>query len=757
MAFTFRCRAHLSALALALGACARHEPAGHPGETALSDAAVAPTASEAGAVLAPPLPPYPWAEAVRLARWSEADRGLDALPPDEKRRPEVRYVTARVALERHDEKRALPLLDGLERDLPLLADDIARRRADAELRVGPFLDAGEYFLSRGTPSGWLHACEAFAKAKEEARARTACDRVLGSEKRTRAHEAAARALRISLGGRAAGDDAADARWLAIEAADLAEGTEGLKLLGRLDPAHPLGAEDWVRRAHLFAEAGMTDEALRALDRAATAGGRAVPLLTRLHAKADVLFKTRGRALEASRVYDDCARRGGPAAGEDAFHAARALSRADHDDEAIERYGAVARRYPNTSWADESTFLAARLELLHGRYKKASADLDEYVKRFPSGAERREAARLRPLAHLLAGDVKAARRLFEQVADEPGDPLAAATAVDLGALAALRDGDRTHALARWTEIARTRPLTWPALVARARLAQAGAPVPPAIDPPTNETSEPLALGLPPPADVLHRVGLDGDAEARVKERESVVSGAASGGRGVEAVCGVYGLLGRAKRRYQVAQQIPPATLSTAPSGRTRWAWDCLYPAPYEDEVVRQENETKLSAALLYAVMRQESGYDPDAVSPARAVGLLQLMPETAKIIDAGAAPSLTEPGENLRLGARYLHDLVDRFDGQVPLAVAGYNGGPDAVERWLARFAARAGSHESPAQGDVELDVFVEQIPYAETRAYVVRVMGNYARYAFLRGGESAVPRLDLSLGKLAKEEAARNP
>ena len=113
------------------------------------------------------------------------------------------------------------------------------------------------------------------------------------------------------------------------------------------------------------------------------------------------------------------------------------------------------------------------------------------------------------------------------------------------------------------MARSHPLSWPALVARARLAEAGAPIPPTIDPPeAAPATEPLSIKLPPPVDMLHRIGLDADAEDALRERENVVTGTAFG-RGLEALCDAYGQLGRARRRYQVAQQVPSAMLAAAP--------------------------------------------------------------------------------------------------------------------------------------------------------------------------------------------------
>lgn len=103
--------------------------------------------------------------------------------------------------------------------------------------------------------------------------------------------------------------------------------------------------------------------------------------------------------------------------------------------------------------------------------------------------------------------------------------------------------------------------------------------------------------------------------------------------------------------------------------------------------------------------------------------------------------LTSPPVNIDLGARYLAKMRKTFHGSIPLAAAAYNAGPHAVARWLER-----------SEG-LSLDVFVARIPFRETRGYVQRVLSNYARYAFLEGGEEAVPSLDLTLPQPVKLSA----
>jgi len=158
------------------------------------------------------------------------------------------------------------------------------------------------------------------------------------------------------------------------------------------------------------------------------------------------------------------------------------------------------------------------------------------------------------------------------------------------------------------------------------------------------------------------------------------------------------------------------------------YELLYPTPYDEEVEAAARRSGLSRPLLYAVLRQESLYQPWAVSSAGAVGLMQLLPSTARStakregLPRPTRESLLEPAKNLPLGAATLADLITRFDGQVLLALAGYNAGPGAVRRWL------------PSRS-MDADVWVENIPYNETRAYVQRIMWHSVVFQWLRDRE----------------------
>lgn len=136
---------------------------------------------------------------------------------------------------------------------------------------------------------------------------------------------------------------------------------------------------------------------------------------------------------------------------------------------------------------------------------------------------------------------------------------------------------------------------------------------------------------------------------------------------------------------------------------------------------------IEPALMYAIIRQESGFDADIVSPAGAIGLMQLMPRTAThIAKQEREKHRTEwladrPAHNVRLGTAYLRDLVRQFDGSYALAAAAYNAGPGRVQRWVVQYG-------DPRQGQIDLVDWIERIPIYETRNYVQRVLEGVAIY-----------------------------
>lgn len=151
---------------------------------------------------------------------------------------------------------------------------------------------------------------------------------------------------------------------------------------------------------------------------------------------------------------------------------------------------------------------------------------------------------------------------------------------------------------------------------------------------------------------------------------------------------------------------------------------LYPNAYSSHIYREAERNGIEPFLISAIIRQESIFNASIVSPAGAVGLMQIMPTTGETIakDLGATfttDSLCVPEFNVRFGAYYIRSLVKQFHGNIVLAIAAYNGGPHNARRW----------YESNRRDD--FDLYVEDVGYTETRGYVKKVLANYWTYSRL--------------------------
>ena len=170
-----------------------------------------------------------------------------------------------------------------------------------------------------------------------------------------------------------------------------------------------------------------------------------------------------------------------------------------------------------------------------------------------------------------------------------------------------------------------------------------------------------------------------------------------------------------------------------SDRTRRVIDLeqRFPMPFRNEVVATARGLGLDPAYVYGLIRQESRFVMDARSQVGASGLMQLMPSTArwtarKIGLPYTNDQITDRGTNLRLGTTYLKLVLDDFDGSQAMAAAAYNAGPNRPRRW------REGATVEPA-------IWAENIPFAETRDYVKKVLSNATVYAALLAGKKQSP------------------
>lgn len=166
----------------------------------------------------------------------------------------------------------------------------------------------------------------------------------------------------------------------------------------------------------------------------------------------------------------------------------------------------------------------------------------------------------------------------------------------------------------------------------------------------------------------------------------------------------------------------------------------YPLAFNSVLVPRALDLQLNLAWIYGVIRAESLFSPGAASGAGALGLMQLMPATGHHVarslglDLAGTDALLQPDTNLTVGSTYLSRVLQRFDGSEPLATAAYNAGPRRVDSWL------------PRDGSIPMDVWVDTIPFLETRTYVRRVLTGAVIFDWRMHGKPE--RLSARLGSL---------
>lgn len=177
------------------------------------------------------------------------------------------------------------------------------------------------------------------------------------------------------------------------------------------------------------------------------------------------------------------------------------------------------------------------------------------------------------------------------------------------------------------------------------------------------------------------------------------------------------------------------------------WDDVtlrYPRPYAEIVADASKEADVPGDWIFAIMRQESLFRRDAVSRADARGLMQMLPSTAAALAHRshlAVPtrdSLFDPAIGIRFGALYVRELLDRYHGQLHQTLAAYNAGPQSVARWMP---------DAP----LDADIWLENIPYSETRGYVQHILEHIVAFASVRGAEP--PRLSTLLPTIDPTQA----
>jgi soluble lytic murein transglycosylase len=185
-----------------------------------------------------------------------------------------------------------------------------------------------------------------------------------------------------------------------------------------------------------------------------------------------------------------------------------------------------------------------------------------------------------------------------------------------------------------------------------------------------------------------------------------------------------------RSLQLVKSLVPGYLSIPVENAPASFWRLLYPMPWRSELERNAKLHELDPFVVAGLVRQESEFNPQALSRAQAYGLTQILPSTGRLLLKAPrkrfrAAVLFNPEVNLRLGTTYLRAMYDANMGHWERTLAAYNAGESRVENWMGW-----GEYREPAE-------FIESIPFSETRNYVLAVLRNASMYRKLYGEEGA--------------------
>ncbi len=435
----------------------------------------------------------------------------------------------------------------------------------------------------------------------------------------------------------------------------------------------------------------------------------------------------GNDREARALLDSISDSADPSNGQRLLALVEMARSAEDETQLLSLLTRLRQSAPRSEALDQALILTANQYLLRQNYDRAIDHYRELQERFPQ-SPRAAYAHWKGawLALRLGRDAEARQEFEKEVQLYPMAPEAPAA---LYWRARLAEEERDFAKARaWYEKLSSRFRNYYyAELARTRLATIPS-VPPARDPildriPANVMSSAYsAVDVPKDNVRLQKSRLlqnAGMTDFAIKELQAAAEGA---GWASIQIARIYQDAGQYHRALQVLKRNLPGYFSMDMQQLPRPYWENLFPRAYWADLKKNSVANELDPFLVASLIRQESEFNPGAVSRAAAIGLMQLLPKTGKKVARDmkvrnfSTNGLLSPTMNLQLGTRYFHDMVNQFGGRVEYALAAYNAGPDRVQSWLAQ-----GKYRDMAE-------FVESIPFTETREYVQAIMRNTAIY-----------------------------
>ncbi len=432
-----------------------------------------------------------------------------------------------------------------------------------------------------------------------------------------------------------------------------------------------------------------------------------------------------------------------------YYAGRAFGRIGRWDEAIQQFESLEREAPGHRLADDASYRAALAELENGRNRAALKRLASIPERYPEGDMWPRALFRLGWIEFRDGRYEKALNHFDELIDKGGDEREegiTGRANYWRARALFSMGRRIDAVEGYVEITERWPLRYYAQQALWRLGEIFPDRAQAILSEMRASDGPSRMVFAwrdefddPAFERMLELLIVGDVTRASKEMATL----GMVGNQVDPKMAVVGAVllqhaGADAKLTRVIRSHFEDFEGLLPKGEGKLIWEATYPQAFSPLIERVADDRGIPPSFVRAIAREESSFNPDAVSWAKAYGLVQLILPTAKRFskEAGvkATPrTLKKPDVNLKIGTAYMAWLWGRLEQNLALVPAAYNAGEGAVRRWLEDDSARS------------LDVFIEEIPYDETRRYTRRVLQTYGVYQWLADEElpalpTALPR-----------------
>ncbi len=395
--------------------------------------------------------------------------------------------------------------------------------------------------------------------------------------------------------------------------------------------------------------------------------------------------------------------------------------------------AMLQQYPSSRWLEEALYSGGNMYLIKRDPTHAIGDYAALVSHFPHSTYAPSAHwRAAWLSYRLRRMPDAARMFDEQITTYPGGTEIPGALYWRGRLYEDVEGNAGQALNYYKAVNAAYVNSYYAMLARQRLAVLGshaAAEPSPVLSSVRAVEDPHLIDAVPEDDPhLIKAKLLANAALNEYIRPEIQLSTTSGQWGALAEAQIYQSFGENARALQAMKRskVPFSSLSVAEVPAAYW--QLVFPRPYWPQLASDAQAQGLDPYLVTSLVRQESEFNPGAVSRANAYGLMQLLPSTGKMLARQQGErrfntnELFDPAENLRLGTAYLRQNIDHYGGQVEYALAAYNAGDAPVRQWIA-----SGDYK-------DVPEWVESIPYTETRDYVQGILRNREVYRAVYGG-----------------------